>query len=46
MVVSAWIALVCVQFLGEKKRFHTAWTPSGHWLDRNPAMQRLLRAMI
>jgi len=25
MVASTWITLACVQFLENKKRFHTAW---------------------
>jgi hypothetical protein len=29
MVASTWITPACVQFLENKKRFHTAWTPSG-----------------
>ena len=28
-VASTWIAPGCVQFLGEEKRFHTAWVKSG-----------------
>jgi hypothetical protein len=29
-VASTWITPSCLQFLGEKKRFHTAWTQTGH----------------
>jgi hypothetical protein len=29
-VASTWITPSCLQFLGEKKRFHTAWTRCGH----------------
>jgi hypothetical protein len=29
-VASTWITPSCLQFLGEKKRFHTAWTHFGH----------------
>jgi hypothetical protein len=29
-VVSTRIVLGCVQFLGEEKRFYTAWTRSGN----------------
>jgi hypothetical protein len=29
MVASTWITPGCVQFLKNKKRFHTAWTLSG-----------------
>ena len=28
-VASTWIAPGCVQFLGEEKRFHTAWVKTG-----------------
>jgi len=30
VVASRSIAPGCVQFLGDEKRFHTAWTHSGH----------------
>jgi len=30
-IVSKRIVPGCVQFLGEEKRFYTAWTPSGHY---------------
>jgi hypothetical protein len=30
MVAPTWITPGCVQFLENKKRFHTAWTPTGH----------------
>jgi hypothetical protein len=30
MVASTGITLGCVQFLKNKKRFHTAWTQSRH----------------
>jgi hypothetical protein len=29
-VASTWITPSCLQFLGEKKRFHTVWTQLGH----------------
>jgi hypothetical protein len=33
MVAPTWITPGCVQFLENKKRFHTAWTRSGHSID-------------
>ena len=30
-VASSWITPGCVQFLADKKRFHTAWTHNGLW---------------
>jgi hypothetical protein len=35
-VASTWITPSCLQFLGEKKRFHTAWTQLGHWPVNDP----------
>jgi hypothetical protein len=34
-VASSWITPGCVQFLADKKRFHTAWSKSGQILQRS-----------
>jgi len=39
MVASTWITPGCVQFLKNKKRFHTAWDQTGsHLSESEPAL--------
>jgi hypothetical protein len=45
-VVSTWTATGCVQFFGEEKRFRTAWTRSGAWPGRHPALRRAPDSML
>jgi hypothetical protein len=47
MVALTWITPGCVQFLESKKRFHTAWTRTGHQLrrDASPLSHALLASV-
>jgi hypothetical protein len=41
MVASTWITPGCVQFLKNKKRFHTAWTHLGHFASLKRSAERI-----